>query len=417
MNEKITLPALVSFLADKSGKPKKQCEDFLREFFGVVAETLCDGESVKAKGLGTFKIITVEARKSVNVNTGEEMEIPSHRKLVFSPSKELAEAVNSPFSMFETVEIPGDADTDFREDSENVDGDMICNDATETFTESNPPKQPAPEIIQQQLPEEDETPKVTEETDTDTETETYIAAGANENHDNSNEAGACREQNILDEAESETSGPKTDSARMIESSDCFMDTDIIPETQKKNTRRLGFLTGFVCGILSATLACAGIWFLCLRDDTSKKKETINAEKVIVSEIPKPEETALANSEIKVTSAIPAERETQDTVTEGKTADNVKEANDAVPTQPSDKIYDTISKTRYLTTMAKEYYGNYNLWPYIYEENKAILGHPDRIKPGTRVVVPPLSKYGVNPNNPDDIRRAKQKGVEIYSRYK
>ncbi len=38
-------------------------------------------------------------------------------------------------------------------------------------------------------------------------------------------------------------------------------------------------------------------------------------------------------------------------------------------------------------MAKEHYGNYNLWPYIYEENKAILGHPDRIRPGTKVIVP------------------------------
>ena len=88
-----------------------------------------------------------------------------------------------------------------------------------------------------------------------------------------------------------------------------------------------------------------------------------------------------------------------------------------PTQPSDeKVYDTISKTRYLTTMAKAHYGNYNLWPYIYEENKAMLGHPDRIRPGTRVIIPSLSKYGVNPNNPEDIKRAKQKGVEIYARF-
>lgn len=68
-------------------------------------------------------------------------------------------------------------------------------------------------------------------------------------------------------------------------------------------------------------------------------------------------------------------------------------------------------------MAKDHYGNFNLWPYIYEENKAILGHPDRIKPGTQVVVPDLKKYGVDPTNPKDIAKAKRKGVEIYSRYK
>lgn len=68
-------------------------------------------------------------------------------------------------------------------------------------------------------------------------------------------------------------------------------------------------------------------------------------------------------------------------------------------------------------MAKEHYGNFNLWPYIYEENKAILGHPDRIRPGTQVVIPSLSKYGINPSDPSNIKKAKQKGIEIYSRYK
>ena len=91
--------------------------------------------------------------------------------------------------------------------------------------------------------------------------------------------------------------------------------------------------------------------------------------------------------------------------------------DVVPTAPSDKkVYDTISTTRYLTTMAKDHYGNYNLWPYIYKENSKILGHPDRIRPGTKVVIPPLSKYGVDPKNPEDIKKAKKLGVEIYSRY-
>lgn len=94
----------------------------------------------------------------------------------------------------------------------------------------------------------------------------------------------------------------------------------------------------------------------------------------------------------------------------------------VQTMVSDKqqqplVYDTISTTRYLTTMAKEHYGNYHLWPYIYEENKTILGHPDRIRPGTKVLIPSASKYGIDANNPKCIEDAKRKGVEIYSRYK
>jgi nucleoid-associated protein YgaU len=92
------------------------------------------------------------------------------------------------------------------------------------------------------------------------------------------------------------------------------------------------------------------------------------------------------------------------------------------TTPSDaadnavKVVDTITKTRYLTTMAKEHYGNFHFWPYIYKENEAFLGHPDRIKPGTEVVVPPLSKYGVDPKNKKDEKEAIRLGAEIYKKY-
>lgn len=79
-------------------------------------------------------------------------------------------------------------------------------------------------------------------------------------------------------------------------------------------------------------------------------------------------------------------------------------------------YDKVTTTRYLTTMAREYYGNHEFWPYIYEENKAKLGDPNRTIPGTMVIVPSLRKYGVNPKNPADIEKAKIMGREILDRY-
>lgn len=79
-------------------------------------------------------------------------------------------------------------------------------------------------------------------------------------------------------------------------------------------------------------------------------------------------------------------------------------------------YDRVTTTRYLTTMAREYYGNHEFWPYIYEENKSKLGNPNRTTPGTMVVVPSLKKYGVNPKNPADIEKARSMGREIYARY-
>lgn len=79
-------------------------------------------------------------------------------------------------------------------------------------------------------------------------------------------------------------------------------------------------------------------------------------------------------------------------------------------------YDRIGKDRYLVTMSREYYGDPNFWPYIYEENKAKLGHPDRITPGTGVLVPNLDKFGIDPKNPADKEKAKNLAKDIYARY-
>ena len=78
--------------------------------------------------------------------------------------------------------------------------------------------------------------------------------------------------------------------------------------------------------------------------------------------------------------------------------------------------DKVTSKRYLTTMSREYYGNFNFWVYIYEENKSKLGNPNAIRPGTIVVIPPASKYGIDANNPQSVEIAKQKAIEIYSKY-
>ena len=84
---------------------------------------------------------------------------------------------------------------------------------------------------------------------------------------------------------------------------------------------------------------------------------------------------------------------------------------------SDTIaYDRIGKERFLTTMAREYYGNPDFWSYIYEANSHRFGHPDRIKPGTSVIIPNLDRYGVDPKNPADVEKAKALAREIYARY-
>jgi len=90
---------------------------------------------------------------------------------------------------------------------------------------------------------------------------------------------------------------------------------------------------------------------------------------------------------------------------------------AVPDARQKIVYDTVSSRRYLTTMSRRHYGSPEFWPYIYLENRANLGHPDRIPPATVVVIPPASKYGIDSNNPESIAAAKREGVKIYEQFK
>ena len=98
MNNRLTIQELAGLLADYTGKDANSSELFLREFIAVVSEGVYTDKLVKVKGLGTFKIILVEKRESIHVNTGERFVIPGHYKFSFLPDKELRELVNKPFS-------------------------------------------------------------------------------------------------------------------------------------------------------------------------------------------------------------------------------------------------------------------------------------------------------------------------------
>ncbi len=375
MNEKITLPTLVSLLADKTGKQKKQCEDFLREFFNTLVDAMEAGENVRIKSLGTFKVVAVEPRKSVNVNTGEQMEIPGHNKIVFVPAKELAEEVNAPFAMFESIEIP-----------DNALEDPLLSSATSD-----------PSVSAAQAEED----PLLSSAISDQTVSAAQAAGYPEPDEDSDE----NEQEFELENESGL--------------DSFPIVSQLNEEHTETRRNYRFLLGFACGVACAAVICLCAYLFFFEKWVATVSEEKNTEVSVqaetsgqltdadVRQVPEPD--VLDSDKKDLIEASDADSKNEQMAKTEQTAE--------VPTRPSDEpVYDTITKTRYLTTMAKEHYGNYNLWPYIYEENKAILGHPDRIRPGTKVIVPPLSKYGVNPSDPDDIAKAKKKGVEIYARY-
>ena len=104
-NAKLSASEIVELMVKDRMITKKSAEEFVKVFFSVIEDALIDGETVKIKGLGTFKSQWNEARKSVNVNTGEEIVIDGYYKAVFIPENDLRELINEPFSHLEPVEL------------------------------------------------------------------------------------------------------------------------------------------------------------------------------------------------------------------------------------------------------------------------------------------------------------------------
>ena len=98
---------MIQDLADglvlRRGLPKKDADVFVRSVFEIIGEYLQTDKIVKVKGLGTFKLVTVDSRESVDVNTGERIVIKEYTKVNFTPDSVLRDAVNKPFAQFETV--------------------------------------------------------------------------------------------------------------------------------------------------------------------------------------------------------------------------------------------------------------------------------------------------------------------------
>ena len=170
-SEKKYMDDLAAILASKWDITKKEAQQFLTDFIETVKEGVNADGQLKIKGLGTFKVIGVDARESVNVNTGERVLIESHQKLTFTPDALMKELVNKPFSHFETVVLndgvdfpnePEDTeDTEGTEETENTETTEAP--IVETPTETQEVVAEEPQETQEVVAEEPEEPQEPEE--------------------------------------------------------------------------------------------------------------------------------------------------------------------------------------------------------------------------------------------------------------
>lgn len=430
MQQKITFSEACRLIAERTGIARQDVDEFLRALFTAMADELEKGETVRIKGIGAFKTTSISERKSVDVNTGREIILPSRKKISFIPSKGLSLSINAPFAAFEAIELSDDLT---EEALNEIDSALEQKEDHQVATMEKMPEAPLAPFLesQQQLTEPDNSHDETIYVETAENVENTVKQAAEE--DTYNESSHLQLEKLIDEENKENYSP-CDNYETADESECDSESVIMTENtittednniyesdhvrcrqqyilERKKRRRFAFVIGFMCAVLLICVLGVLMLLLCPNMAQNIKNRLTFDEQVQTQQTSMAlleDSTAYNQSSVNNTETIPA-------IT--PTAVKAEQEN-IVPTEPSDKpvVYDYVSTTRYLTTIARQHYGNQYLWPYIYEENKEILGHPNAIKPGTRVVVPDLKKYGVDPHNKKDIEDAKKKGAAIYARY-
>lgn len=403
MNSRLTIQDLAALLAERTGKDRNSAEQFLREFIAIVSQGVFTDKIAKVKGLGTFKVVLVEKRESIHVNTGERFLIPAHYKFSFLPDKELRELVNKPFSFFETTEL-----------NENVDfTDLdVSADVEEKETEDESVEEVIPENEEEQVVESlqstEEVPEDTEkeELPEDVEQEETVSEEVvPEEVPNASDIEDPAPEETVDEQDISEEEPK-EAPGQIPSANDFSDTDYQFEDEEPSSSH--WVRGLVIAGIVA-IVVAGSTFLYL-----------NRSFFLGPEIPTPVLTGRSLPD-QATAAVDTLHEV-----EAETDVEIEEIKDTVITEPSvatpevpAKAPEVLAKVKIetgsrLTLISLEYYGSKIFWVYLYDYNKAAIKDPNNIPVGTEILVPDPSLYGIDKYSRASIDKAAARQTEILS---
>ena len=444
MNNRITFPELVEQVAQCANTSKRMSELFLKELFATISQSLINGESVKVKGIGSFKLTEVSPRKSVNVNTGEEINIPGHKKLSFAPDKDLAQAVNQPFSHFETV-ILEDGVTDEQlaqidayeaETPQAPDAELPTAPeapAADTDTEVPPPFVPADTLPEPEFVAIEEATEPEEATEAEEATEPEEAPAAEAEPEEATAIEAEAEEAPAAEAEAAEAPAVEEEAEVpvaaeeMESmvSDELSEDRLEQEKDKRRITRRSLFEGFIVGVITTlivTLFSYRLYLMKYPDQADKptQEETL-AQAPTADSVATPAETT------------PAKVDSAQLLAEQKAAEEAQKAEEAKKKEEEAKkkaeaeaekqqaapkgvnaSQDTVRIGTTLFKLSKKHYGSDKFWVYIYEENKAKYPNPNSIPVGAVLRIPALSKYGATAGDPASFNAAKKKETEIYN---
>lgn len=133
MSSRSSVAVLSQALAEKCGMSQSDAEIFIKQMFEVASTSLQTEKLLKMRWLGTFKVMMVKDRESIDVNTGDRIVIGGREKISFTPDSILKEIVNKPFSQFETVVV--NDGVDFSEIDNKFSQQKVSEDVTEDVSE------------------------------------------------------------------------------------------------------------------------------------------------------------------------------------------------------------------------------------------------------------------------------------------
>lgn len=418
MNERLTIQDLTDLLAAKHSMTKKDAEAFVKEFFLLIEQALESENTVKIKGLGTFKLIDVDSRESVNVNTGERFQIKGHTKVSFSPDANLRDTINKPFAHFETVVLNENTvleDTPIEETEEEESGEEVIPTVIPEPIEpqSQPKEEEKEEMSLTEIqpivePRSIEPQSVVVEPKTVPVEKKEIITAEEIIEQELLRANLKPESTIVRSQEGKSEMEK--GAEVAQTAIQPTPQKNIPDSSVKEKSPVPYLITIIILVL---LLCGGVVLFIYYPDlfsSSSDKNALDMPPVTTQPV-KPEvqlsdtieqdsvkdiKPETPKTSITPTSVVPQKKEA---VTPAKTENKV------IRQQPSTSVYlDSASykitgtKTKYtvkegetLTRVSLRFYGTKAMWPYIVKHNPDVIKNPNNVPYGTTIKIPELTK--------------------------
>lgn len=367
MDAKLNIPDISLLLAKQCDISVSKAEIFSKQFFDIIIEGLDKDGLVKINGLGTFKIIDVASRGSVNINTGEKIEIKGHRKITFIPAETLKDKVNEAFAMFEPVEV-----TDEYTDDEEC---IATNEIVETTTmESANAKCESEEIVATESAEEqkniaDDTPDIAETVETADTADT----------------DACSEPDapVVGMAQAPTDAVSVVAAPDAPAETASSVSEPLPTNNAKKKRKA---LRYIIAAVALLVVAIGVPYM-----LHEEQNTVEKANVVVEE----KTPATVSAVVKDTVADEIVATTENEKTEFVLIDELKQIplskislNDTVFYKShGDMAIHKVGVDETLTKIALKYYDDKKLWPYLVKYNN--LGNHNQLEIGMELKIPVL----------------------------